>query len=77
MSVTIRMSRQGSKGNPFYKIVVADKSFPRDGRFIEKLGTYDPNTKDGLVLNKERVDYWLGVGARPTQTVASLIKRSK
>ena len=77
MSVTIRMSRQGSKGNPFYKIVAADKSFPRDGRFIEKLGTYDPNTKDGLVLNKERVDYWLGVGARPTQTVASLIKRSK
>lgn len=75
MSVTIRMSRQGSKGNPFYKIVVADKSFARDGRFIEKVGSYDPNNKKGLILNKERVDYWLGVGARPTQTVASLIKR--
>lgn len=75
MSVTIRMSRQGSKGNPFYKIVVADKSFARDGRFIEKVGSYDPNNKNGLILNKERVDYWLGVGARPTQTVASLIKR--
>jgi len=71
----IRMSRQGSKGNPFYRIVVADKSFARDGRFIEKIGTYDPNNKDGLVLNKERVEYWLSVGARPTQTVASLIKR--
>ena len=75
MSVTIRMSRQGSKGDPFYKIVVADKSFARDGRFIEKLGTYDPNVKDGLVLNKERVTYWIGVGAQPTKTVASLIKR--
>jgi len=75
MSVMIRMSRQGSKGNPFYRIVVADKSFARDGRFIEKIGTYDPNNKDGLVLNKERVEYWLSVGARPTQTVASLIKR--
>ncbi|MCX6113579.1 MAG: 30S ribosomal protein S16 [Proteobacteria bacterium] len=75
MSVMIRMSRQGSKGNPFYRIVVADKSFARDGRFIEKLGTYDPNNKNGLVLDKERVDYWLSVGARPTQTVASLIKR--
>ena len=50
MSVMIRMSRQGSKGNPFYRIVVADKSFARDGRFIEKIGTYDPNNKNGLVL---------------------------
>ena len=75
MSVMIRMSRQGSKGNPFYRIVVADKAFARDGRFIEKVGTYDPNNKNGLVLDKERVEYWLSVGARPTQTVASLIKR--
>ena len=75
MSVMIRMSRQGSKGNPFYRIVVADKSFARDGRFIEKIGTYDPNNKNGLVLDKERVEYWLSVGATPTQTVASLIKR--
>ena len=77
MSVAIRMSRQGSKGNPHYKIVVADHTFKRDGRFLEKLGTYDPNTANGLVLKNDRVDYWLSVGAKPTKTVASLIKRNK
>jgi small subunit ribosomal protein S16 len=76
MSVAIRMSRQGSKGNPHYKIVVADNNFKRDGRFIEKLGTYDPNAANGLVLDNKRVEYWLGVGAKPTKTVASLIKRN-
>ncbi len=77
MSVAIRMSRQGSKGNPHYKIVVADNNFKRDGRFIEKLGTYDPNSEKGLVLKQDRVDYWLSVGAKPTKTVTSLIKRNK
>ncbi len=77
MSVAIRMSRQGSKGNPHYKIVVADNNFKRDGRFLEKLGTYDPNDEKGLVLKQDRVDYWLSVGAQPTKTVASLIKRNK
>jgi len=69
------MSRQGAKGDPFYKIVVADSEFKRDGRFIEKVGTYDPNVKNGLALNMERVKYWLSVGARPTKTVYSLINR--
>jgi small subunit ribosomal protein S16 len=69
------MSRQGAKGDPFYKIVVANSEFKRDGRFIEKLGTYDPNVKNGLTLNMERVQYWLSVGARPTKTVYSLINR--
>jgi len=75
MSVCIRMSRQGAKGDPFYKIVVADNEFKRDGRFIEKVGTYDPNVKNGLTIDMERVKYWLSVGARPTKTVYSLINR--
>ena len=75
MSVSIRMSRQGSKGTPFYRIVVANSDYKRDGRFLEKLGTYDPNAKDGLSLNMERVQYWISVGARPTKTVYSLINR--
>ena len=75
MSVCIRMSRKGAKGDPFYKIVVADSECARDGRFIERLGTYDPNVKNGLTLNMERVKYWLSVGAKPTKTVYSLINR--
>jgi len=75
MSVVIRMSRQGAKKNPFYRIVVADQTFKRDGRFIEKVGTYDPNVEDGLVLNMERVKHWMSVGAKPTKTVYSLINR--
>jgi len=75
MSVVIRMSRQGAKKNPFYRIVVADRTFKRDGRFIEKVGTYDPNVEKGLVLDMERVKYWLSVGAQPTKTVYSLINR--
>ena len=77
MSVAIRMSRQGAKGNPHYRIVAADNNFQRDGRFLEKLGTYDPNAENGLVLKKDRVDYWSSVGAKPTKTVSSLIKRNK
>lgn len=75
MSVSIRMSRKGAKGDPFYKVVVADSECARDGRFIEKLGTYDPNVKNGLTLNMERVKYWLSVGAKPSKTVYSLINR--
>ena len=75
MSVCIRMSRQGAKGAPFYKIVVANSEFKRDGRFIEKLGTYDPKNKNGLTLDMERVKYWISVGAKPTKTVYSLINR--
>lgn len=76
MSVSIRLARAGFKKNPFYRIVVANIDSPRDGKFIEKLGTYDPKSeKNYLNINEERVNYWLSVGAKPTQTVAKLIKK--
>ncbi len=76
MSVKIRLSRAGNKKRPFYRIVAADTRAPRDGRFLEKLGTYDPLTEDGtLDLKRDRVDYWIGVGALPTDTVARLLRK--
>jgi small subunit ribosomal protein S16 len=76
MSVAIRLSRGGSKANPFYRIIVADSCSKRDGKFLEKIGTYSPKSKDkSLEIKKERLEYWLGVGAKPTKTVAALIKR--
>lgn len=87
MATTIRLARGGSKKRPYYRLVVADSRSPRDGKFIEKLGTYDPLVaKDDpkrLVLNEERIKYWLGVGATPSERVATfliaakLFKRSK
>jgi small subunit ribosomal protein S16 len=69
MAVKIRLARHGKKGYPFYHIVVANSRSPRDGRFIEKLGTYNPNTNPAtIVLNSDRALYWLGVGALPTNT---------
>jgi small subunit ribosomal protein S16 len=69
MAVKIRLARHGKKGYPFYHIVAANSRSPRDGRFIEKLGTYDPNTNPAtVVLKSDRVLYWLGVGALPTDT---------
>jgi len=75
MAIRIRLTRKGSKKRPFYRIVVADSESPRDGRFIEILGTYDPK-KDPLEvqLNQERLSDWLKKGAKPTETVATLIK---
>jgi small subunit ribosomal protein S16 len=74
MSLKIRLARGGAKKRPFYSIVVADSRSPRDGRFIEKLGTYNPMVDKGhaerLVLKEERVKHWLGVGALPTDRVA-------
>ena len=68
MSLAIRLTRRGAKKRPFYRIVVADSRRPRDGRFIENLGTYDPlMNKDNpkrIVLKKERIKYWLSVGAK-------------
>lgn len=68
MSLKIRMTRAGSKKRPFYRIVVADSRSPRDGRFIEKLGTYNPmlprESKDRVILNVERIKHWIGVGAQ-------------
>ncbi len=76
MAVRIRLSRGGSKKRPFYRIVAADQRAPRDGRFIEKLGTYNPllpqEHEQRLVINEERIKYWLGVGAQPTERLEKL-----
>ena len=76
MAVRIRLSRGGSKKRPFYRVVAADQRAPRDGRFIEKLGTYNPllpqDHEQRLVINEERVKYWLGVGAQPTERLEQL-----
>jgi small subunit ribosomal protein S16 len=78
MSVRIRLSRHGAKKKPFYRIVVCDQRFPRDGRYIEQIGTYDPSAASGAIkLNQEKVDTWIRNGARPTQTVSELIARRK
>lgn len=74
--VVVRMSRQGSKKRPFYRIVAADKRRARDGRFIELLGTYDPRTK-AFRLDADRYAHWMKVGAQPSETVASLVRRQK
>ena len=76
MSVTIRMTRHGAKKKPFYRIVVSDRRFPRDGRYIEQVGTYDPRVKSGAIkLDREKVDAWIKKGAKPSQTVSELIKK--
>ncbi|GAB0149631.1 30S ribosomal protein S16 [Marichromatium gracile] len=77
--VTIRLSRGGSKKNPFYQVVVADVRAKRDGRYIERLGFYNPTAKGGEVelrINRERADYWLGQGAQPTDRAAQLLKQA-
>ncbi|MFM7102315.1 MAG: 30S ribosomal protein S16 [Verrucomicrobiota bacterium] len=77
MSVKIRLKRAGSKNHPVYRVVVADSRSPRDGKFIEELGTYHPLKKgDNYTLNLERARYWVGVGAQPSDTVASFIKKA-
>ncbi len=75
MSVAIRMSRQGKKKAPFYRIVAADKRRARDGRFIELLGTYDPRTK-ALKLDQERYQNWIKNGAQPSGTLAAVVRRT-
>ncbi|MCF8044942.1 MAG: 30S ribosomal protein S16 [Desulfarculaceae bacterium] len=76
MAVKIRLTRKGTKKKPFYRIVAADVESPRDGRFIETLGTYDPMVDPAKVtLKEERVSYWLKEGAEPTTTVRSLLKK--
>jgi small subunit ribosomal protein S16 len=67
----------GARGRPFYRVVVADSRSPRDGRFIETLGYYDPRTDPPTVkVNAERVSYWLGTGAQPTDTTRALLKKA-
>lgn len=77
--VTIRLSRGGAKKRPFYQIVVADSRNARDGRFIERIGFFNPIATSGeerLRVNRERFDHWVGHGAQPSRRVASLIKES-
>ncbi len=75
MAVKIRLKRMGKKRHPFYRIVVADSRAPRDGRFIEELGTYDPNQDPSIFnLNEEAAKKWLATGAQPTETVGKLLK---
>jgi small subunit ribosomal protein S16 len=78
MAVSIRLRREGAKNSPYYKVVVADKRSPRDGKFIEIIGNYDPK-KAGAnsTLNVERAEYWIARGAQPSDTVRSLIKKNR
>lgn len=78
--VTIRLSRAGAKGRPFYHVVVSDSRRPRDGRYIERLGFFSPMakaTEERLRLDLGRYDYWVGVGAQTSERVASLVKESR
>ena len=75
--LVIRMRRVGSKKRPFFRIVVTEHSAPRDGKFTEVLGTYNPRTKpETLTLNRERIDHWVKQGARPSDTVRTLMSRA-
>ena len=77
MSVKIRLKRVGTTNTPVFRIVVADGRSPRDGKFIEELGTYQPLKKDtNFTLNLERAKYWVSKGAQPSETVASFIKKA-
>ncbi|UCD31844.1 MAG: 30S ribosomal protein S16 [Desulfobacterales bacterium] len=76
MAVKIRLARHGTKKRPFYRIVVADSESPRDGRFLENVGTYNPLIDPAdVTLKQERIKYWMEKGAIPTDTVKSLLKR--
>ena len=77
MAVKIRLARHGSKGNPFYRIVVADARSPRDGRFIDRIGTYNPQTEPSdIKVDQDKAREWLGKGAQPTDQVKNLLKIS-
>ena len=76
MAVKIRLTRLGKKRAPFYRIIVADSRSPRDGRFIDQVGTYDPNKEPAeVIIDKEAAGKWLANGAQPTETVARLFKQ--
>ncbi|MGI9087637.1 MAG: 30S ribosomal protein S16 [Chthoniobacterales bacterium] len=78
MAVSIRLRREGTKNRPYYKVVVADSRSPRDGKFIEIIGTYDPKkTEHNSTLKLDRIEHWVSKGARPSDTVRSLIKKNK
>ena len=76
MAVKIRLRRMGAKKNPFYRIVVADSRYPRDGRFIEEIGTYDPlKTPADVKIDADKAKQWIANGAQPTDTVRALLKK--
>ncbi|MBN1586392.1 MAG: 30S ribosomal protein S16 [Candidatus Omnitrophica bacterium] len=76
MAVRLRLMRMGAKNRPHSKIVATDSRSPRSGRFLEEIGIYDPSLKVPLLqVNRERVEYWLSVGAQPSDTVRSLLKK--
>ena len=78
--VIIRLARTGAKKNPYYHITVADRAEKRDGRFVERVGFYNPmarGSEEGLRVDLERVDYWLGVGAQVSERVAALLKTAR
>ena len=78
MAVSIRLRREGAKNRPYYRVVVADSRSPRDGKFIEIIGTYDPKqTGQNSSFDVERAEYWISKGAQPSDTVRSLIKKQK
>ena len=78
MAVTIRLTRAGSKKVPFYRVVAADRRSPRDGRFIEQLGVYDPlRNPVEFRVDAERLNHWIKVGAVPSQTVSELLRRQR
>ena len=77
MAVKIRLRRMGAKKAPFYRIVVADSRYPRDGRFIEELGYYDPTREPSVVkIDAEKAKKWIATGAQPTDTVRALLKKN-
>ena len=77
MAVKIRLRRMGQKKAPFYRIIVADSRSPRDGKFIDEIGTYDPNLEPSAVsINEEAAKKWLANGAQPTEVVAKLLKQA-
>lgn len=77
MAVKIRLRRMGAKKAPFYRVVVADSRFPRDGRFIEEIGYYDPTKEPPVIkIDADKVQQWIANGAQPTDTVKALLKKS-
>ncbi|MBE7063187.1 MAG: 30S ribosomal protein S16 [Clostridia bacterium] len=77
MAVKIRLRRMGAKKSPFYRVVVADSRYPRDGRFIEEIGTYNPMTEPSEIkIDGEKAKKWIATGAQPTDSVKALLKKS-
>ncbi|HXM03368.1 MAG TPA: 30S ribosomal protein S16 [Chthoniobacterales bacterium] len=78
MAVSIRLRREGAKNRPFYRVVVADKRAPRDGKFLEVIGNYDPRKAgENYQIKLDRADYWVKNGAQPSETVASIIRKAR